>query len=638
MFHGYKIIGVCISRLESRRHFDFISKLNAQAVEAGYRLFIYHTHSDLYQDSLATKGERSIFQLIDYNVVDIGIVFEEAFQNKGVVEELIDDFNSHDTPVFVVGNEHANTCCFTFDYESGFEQVCRHIIEYHNVKKNIVFIAGRRNDPYSDKRYDRFLKVLKDNDIPEKEVRKYYGGFWAGPTKEAVNEVIKSGVLPEAFICVNDSMAIAAMEVLEENGINVPEDVLVSGFDGIPESISCRAPLTTAKCSFDKLAVTLVKTITDCLSHGPVDEVNLIEYKPLIRNSCGCEGCSRDLLLGERLRESEYRSENFLFTEYSLHVLTERLTVINEIDEFLDHLKEYPFYDMAILVNKNCFDETQAPNISPDKEQFDDEMYLLYDTETKNRKYPIPIARKDILPEEDMKRILECEHPLVFTAISSFGSQFGYVLIYEKVDIGSYCRILQFSSCITNTLINFRNNRYLKYVARTTERMSNHDYLTDLYNRKGFFKRLPQVVQHARKYNERLLVANFDVNGLKILNDKYGHDAGDFAISAVGEVILNLPYDVKVCGRFGGDEFALCVAVKSSNRFFFTTKAIEAKFLENLENAFDEYNKKSDKEYSISSSVGVVVSEAHNFDFLKSYKIADKKMYRMKEKSKLRRK
>ena len=632
MLNGFKIIGVCISRLESTRHFEFISKLNVLAVNQGFRLFIYHTHSDLYNDSLRCKGEKAIFDVINYDIIDVGLVFEEAFSSKSVVEELIDGFNKNNVPVIVVGNIHDNAISYTFDYENGFEAVVRHVIEHHKIKNNLVFMAGRKGDDYSDKRLSIFKKVCSEHGISDNEIRIYYGDYWYGPTKTAIKEVIASRKLPKAVISANDSMAIAAMEEFSAHGIHVPDDVIVTGFDGIPTSMTCNPPLTTSKCSFDKVTFSIMQGIVDITNNKPVDKVNYIDFKTDVRASCGCKSEFRDFSIGDLLKKSEDRIENFLFTDYSLHALTEKLTFVSDEQEFINALMEYDFYDMAVVLKESALDETKAPNMveSGSNETKPESQYLLFDTEKKDRKYPVKLDDGLNMLPEDRERIINSGNPLIISSICALGERFGILFYYYDVDQISYNRILQFSNFITSALINWRNNRYMKHVAIANERMSNHDYMTDLYNRKGFFKRLPVVIERARNHGERLLVANFDVNGLKVINDKYGHEAGDFAIAQVGKILLGLPYEVMVCARFGGDEFAFCASVKSTNKFVFSTKQIESKFMEEVETALEKINGNSDQPFKISASVGVVIAEVRNFDFNRSYRIADVKMYRMK--------
>jgi diguanylate cyclase (GGDEF)-like protein/PAS domain S-box-containing protein len=83
-----------------------------------------------------------------------------------------------------------------------------------------------------------------------------------------------------------------------------------------------------------------------------------------------------------------------------------------------------------------------------------------------------------------------------------------------------------------------------------------HDYLTGLYNRRYYAEML-------KKYDDQIYyplgIMNFDLNGLKILNDAYGHLYGDTALRQVGEVLLSSFRAQDIVSRIGGDEFAAII-------------------------------------------------------------------------------
>lgn len=86
------------------------------------------------------------------------------------------------------------------------------------------------------------------------------------------------------------------------------------------------------------------------------------------------------------------------------------------------------------------------------------------------------------------------------------------------------------------------------------EYISIHDFLTGLYNRRYFvevFAKKDDVI------NYPLGIMMIDLNGLKILNDAYGHVVGDRALVKVGEVLTSLANESDVVCRIGGDEFAI---------------------------------------------------------------------------------
>ncbi len=87
------------------------------------------------------------------------------------------------------------------------------------------------------------------------------------------------------------------------------------------------------------------------------------------------------------------------------------------------------------------------------------------------------------------------------------------------------------------------------------EYISLHDFLTGLYNRRYFVEKFSQV-DHDNYYPITLMM--LDLNGLKILNDAYGHDIGDEALKKVaGKLAENIVKDIDFVARIGGDEFAI---------------------------------------------------------------------------------
>lgn len=94
------------------------------------------------------------------------------------------------------------------------------------------------------------------------------------------------------------------------------------------------------------------------------------------------------------------------------------------------------------------------------------------------------------------------------------------------------------------------------------EHSATHDALTTLYNRAAIFTFLETDVERRRNAGETVGVLFVDLNGLKQLNDAYGHGAGDAAIVSTSEALLEATTPCCVVGRLGGDEFlvVLCHA------------------------------------------------------------------------------
>lgn len=95
---------------------------------------------------------------------------------------------------------------------------------------------------------------------------------------------------------------------------------------------------------------------------------------------------------------------------------------------------------------------------------------------------------------------------------------------------------------------------------RTLEQLADTDALTGLLNRRGLVQRLDERLAEARRHNEQGVVLFVDMDGLKRINDRLGHAAGDAAIRMVAEGLRNAVRAHDAVGRIGGDEFAVVMS------------------------------------------------------------------------------
>jgi diguanylate cyclase (GGDEF)-like protein/PAS domain S-box-containing protein len=89
---------------------------------------------------------------------------------------------------------------------------------------------------------------------------------------------------------------------------------------------------------------------------------------------------------------------------------------------------------------------------------------------------------------------------------------------------------------------------------------ANHDPLTSLPNRRAFLERLGQAARSAREDGRRHVVAFLDLDRFKVVNDRFGHAAGDRLLREVAAVMGKVVRAGDVIGRIGGDEFALLLS------------------------------------------------------------------------------
>lgn len=111
--------------------------------------------------------------------------------------------------------------------------------------RRFAFLGGPESIEDNKERYQAFLDVLEKNHISFKREHYYAGDYREKSGYRAAKIILLSERLPEALICANDNMAIGAIRAFRENGIRVPEDIAVTGFDN--SEMSGAMELTTVE-------------------------------------------------------------------------------------------------------------------------------------------------------------------------------------------------------------------------------------------------------------------------------------------------------------------------------------------------------------------------------------------------------
>ena len=177
---------------------------------------------------------------------------------------------------------------------------------------------------------------------------------------------------------------------------------------------------------------------------------------------------------------------------------------------------------------------------------------------------------------------------------------------------------------ISNSLENIRKLFHLNKAMDELNRLYVIDPLCNIYNRNGFINVADDLYHDCAKQNRKIMLSFIDMDGLKYINDHYGHNEGDFAIQRLASVISECCSHGSICARFGGDEFVLFDSAANDGSATALLKKFNAK-LENINNLIK-------KPYKLSASVGSVIVRAEEsrplFTIIQE---ADEKMYEIKK-------
>jgi diguanylate cyclase (GGDEF)-like protein/PAS domain S-box-containing protein len=180
------------------------------------------------------------------------------------------------------------------------------------------------------------------------------------------------------------------------------------------------------------------------------------------------------------------------------------------------------------------------------------------------------------------------------------------------------------SSCIKNNVndcigkvITLRDVTKEKEILDQIKYIGTHDYLTNLYNRRFVQETFIQMVEENQIPFGMLMI---DLNGLKIINDAFGHHMGDIALKTTAKIFKDSFSSDCIISRIGGDEFIVLVPDISS----------EEQLIQYRQEVLDSLKNYTIYHMSISLAMGWVVIKNQNVDFDDVYKDVENEMYKHK--------
>lgn len=145
----------------------------------------------------------------------------------------------------------------------------------------------------------------------------------------------------------------------------------------------------------------------------------------------------------------------------------------------------------------------------------------------------------------------------------------------------------------------------LEDAKQKAEQQARTDVLTGLNNRRAFFERAERIDAQSRRYNHAYVLAMIDIDHFKLVNDTWGHEAGDDALKVVGQIIFKSLRETDILGRIGGEEFAVMLPE--------TTVTEGALLVERLRKAIEDAKIQTSKgEINVTISIGVAALEELN--------------------------
>ncbi|MFG2429451.1 LacI family DNA-binding transcriptional regulator [Streptomyces sp. NPDC048590] len=170
-------------------------------------------------------------------------------------------------------------------------QITRHLLSTHRLRR-LAFVGGPADSPDGEARFLGYQAAHLEAGLPLPAGPDVRGDLTQAAGRKAVEELFGAsgdGPRPQGLVFANDQMAVGALHALEARGVDVPGDLAVTGFDGIPLSRLVRPTLTTVRQPMSQLGVEAVELLVARLSgRERSPEARLLPVTAMWRESCGC--------------------------------------------------------------------------------------------------------------------------------------------------------------------------------------------------------------------------------------------------------------------------------------------------------------------------------------------------------------
>ena len=349
-----KRIGVIIPAITDNLQTELLDGIFRTAYAADCDVVVLTTATnglDFHIQNEIMEGEESIYCLIERAELD-GILFASQYFIKETVRKVISEkIRKSGIPCIDLGGTALGFETVTIPQDMAVCELTDHIIEKHNCRK-LVFLAGPEENPDSEQRMAGFIRSADAHNCTYEIV---YGDFWKNRASELGNEFIhQQRELPDAVICASDVMAVTLCSMLKNGGINVPDNVIVTGFDGHLCAMSNFPSVTTISGVMSELGRAGTEKLIGITENDKNSAMHII-----FGASCGCVERITDyhtaaMLVQEQIQKDS-ETTDMLEMRINADVITRTACVesLSELTDIVDQtahiIKSYKSLYMCIL-------------------------------------------------------------------------------------------------------------------------------------------------------------------------------------------------------------------------------------------------------------------------------------------------
>lgn len=591
---------------------DIAKVVTTEAIRFGYQVEVFCNFGTYGDNYLHVEGEKNIIELPYIENYSGIIIAPDTFDIAGMYDELSEKLDrTAKCPIVNLRFEDKRFYNVMIDNQGAMEEMVSHLIEVHGLKK-ICFMTGKMEMKDAQMRLQGYRNVMEKYHLPVTEHMIYYGDYWRNHGEEAVDWFLSDpNDLPEAIVCSNDYMAVSVCDALRKRKIDIPQQIRVTGFDNLDETKYSDPPIASMEVPIRAMGCAAVELIDHVVKGIPAAKEVYVPVTPCYHGTCGCPDHEK-----ENSVQILYEQKQYLIHAFSqMTYLNVDLESCNTMEELFLVAYKYTFnfqYDSMFV----CMcDHTKSTEVISGAEHYTEQMILkaVFST-TKGSKFcDEKFERRNLLPEE----YLNPKMAFFLFPLHYKNHCMGYIVLQTQ-ELESLRRffvawLLYFSNFLDKVRMYQEHHELMEF-----RQLSITDEMTGLHNRREMEKILRLKYHEMKIDKNKFYVMSVDMDGLKCINDTYGHLEGDKALCAFADILKRISNVNISCARVGGDEFTVCVATEDEEY----VRKIE----EDIQTRIAHYNKTSGKPYEISASIGFARCD-ENFSLVECMQKSDEAMY-----------
>lgn len=602
----------------------FLEGLQSAAEENNIDLYIFTVYKYAEPNGDSNTTGFAIFDAIDYKKFDGIIIMPNLFNDDERVKIEHKRILESGVPAVSINQKLDGIHFINSDNHNTYKDLVKHLIEQHYLS-DFAFIGGPIGNPGAESNYLAFKEALEEKDIPINPDNIYLDGDWSYKFGyEQATKILSKDRIPEAIVCVNDWAALAACNVAEINGFDIPDDVMIVGFDNISFASTTIPSISTVDMNGFLMGVEAINIL---LEKPSKITTKTIPAKIHLRQSCGCitDITKKQIKYSQCYFQEIDKSQRFAS---QLRHMEDVFITTDSLDELCNCLQEYfkkrHFFegpDFAILIKDDVVNslrnlkEKQKQSISYGKI-----MNILV-----NLQDGVPAERGIIDTAQLIPKNMMSEKSCIYLFLPIFSQTYlhGYYVSKNFLHLLDNKSAYNWTRNIGSAIEKFRQTSVYRIMSEELRIISTKDALSGLLNRTGMETYAINLFENNIKENNKTEIIFIDINNMKIINDKYGHLHGDLAVKTVAESIRTAIPENYLAIRYGGDEFVVI------GKFNSTVKDVSQTIKDDLMNR----TTKMSLPYALTISSGQkIFNSDYDLNLSKAIDEVDELMYKNKSK------